>query len=436
MYRPQIETASRDLIQDLQLGLFRNQVRYVYANSPMYKQKYDAEGLKPEGIRTFDDITKVPFTTKEDLRRGQEENPPYGNVLCTPVEEGIRAFQTSGTTGTPVRVLFTARDWFGIACEHVAYQANGYGIKKTDIAFMPFGYGLFIAWWAWQAGLESLGVTVIPGGAQSSQDRIKNIIDWKATVILGTPTYILRLGDVAKDMGISLSTQSQVRLVVLGGEPGAQIPSTRAIVEETWGATCLDAIGATDMPVSFGFECLHKKGTHIIESMFLAEVVNPDTGEHVAQGEQGELVLTNLCMETMPLVRYRMRDVVRLLYDRCECGRTFVRMDGGVLGRVDDMINYAGVNIYPSAIENFVRSVKGFSTEFEVIVPKLGSKNRLAIKVEPASENVSEEELRKGIEEVTKLMKWNIGITPEIEVAKIGTLPRYELKARRVKKEG
>jgi phenylacetate-coenzyme A ligase PaaK-like adenylate-forming protein len=436
MYRPQIETASRDLIQDLQLGLFRNQVRYVYANSPMYKQKYDAEGLKPEGIRTFDDITKVPFTTKEDLRRGQEENPPYGNVLCTPVEEGIRAFQTSGTTGTPVRVLFTARDWFGIACEHVAYQANGYGIKKTDIAFMPFGYGLFIAWWAWQAGLESLGVTVIPGGAQSSQDRIKNIIDWKATVILGTPTYILRLGDVAKDMGISLSTQSQVRLVVLGGEPGAQIPSTRAIVEETWGATCLDAIGATDMPVSFGFECLHKKGTHIIESMFLAEVVNPDTGEHVAQGEQGELVLTNLCMETMPLVRYRMRDVVRLLYDRCECGRTFVRMDGGVLGRVDDMINYAGVNIYPSAIENFVRSVKGFSTEFEVIVPKLGSKNRLTIKVEPASENVSEEELRKGIEEVTKLMKWNIGITPEIEVAKIGTLPRYELKARRVKKEG
>ena len=435
MYRPQIETASRDLIQDLQLGLFRNQVRYVYANSPMYKQKYDAEGLRPEDIRTLDDITKVPFTTKEDLRRCQEEDPPYGKVLCTPVEEGVRAFQTSGTTGTPVKVLFTARDWFGIACEHVAYQANGYGIEKSDIAFMPFGYGLFIAWWAWQAGLESLGVTVIPGGAQSSQDRIRNIIEWKATVILGTPTYILRLGDVAKDMGISLSTQSQVRLVILGGEPGAQIPSTRAIVEETWGATCLDAIGATDMPVSFGFECLRKKGTHIIESMFLAEVVSPDTGEHVAQGEQGELVLTNLCMETMPLVRYRMRDVVRLLYDRCECGRTFVRMDGGVLGRVDDMINYSGVNIYPSAIENFVRSVKGFSTEFQVIVPKLGSKNRLTIKVEPASGDVTEEELRKGIEEVTKVMKWNIGITPEIEVAKIGTLPRYELKARRVKKE-
>lgn len=436
MYRPEIETASRDFMQHLQLELFRNQLKHVYNNSMMYRRKYDAVGLKPEDIKTFDDIKKVPFTTKDDLRISQEENPPFGDVLCVPREEGVRVFQTSGTTGKPVKVLFTFRDWFSVGCEHVAYQANVFEINKSDIAFLPFGYGLFIAWWGWHAGLERMGVTVVPGGAQSSQDRIRNIIAWEATVVLGTPTYILHLGDVARDMGVNLNSDSRVRLVVLAGEPGAQIPSTRAIVEETWGAKCYDAIGASEMPVSFGFECLHKKGTHLIESMFLPEVVEPDGEGYVEPGEQGELVMTNLCMETMPLIRYRLRDLVSLTYEKCECGRTFARMNGGVLGRVDDMINYAGVNIYPSAIENVVRSVKAFSSEFQIVVPKQGSSEKLTIKVEPASENVSPHGLGKAIQDIKETVKLNIGITPEIEITKIGSLPRYELKARRtIRKE-
>lgn len=435
MNKPQIETASRDVLLSLQLRLFQSQVRHVYESSPMYRRKYDAIGLKPEDIKTPDDIKKVPFTTKEDLRKSQEENPLFGDVLCVPTEEGVRTFQTSGTTGTPVRVLFTTRDWFGIACEHVAYQAHGYGIEKSDIVFFPFGYGLFVAWWAWQAGLESLGVTVVPGGGQSSQDRIRNIIDWTATVIVGTPTYIIHLGNVAKTMGIDLATQSKIRIVALGGEPGAEIPATRKLVEEVWGAKCYDAIGATEMPVSFGFECVHQTGIHLIESMFLAEVVNPDTDEPVAPGERGELVMTNLCMETMPLIRYKMRDIVKLVYDRCECGRTFARMDGGVLGRIDDMIIFGGVNIYPSAIENFVRSIGRFSDEFQVIVPKMGSGKRLTIKVEPASETMSQDELKKATAELQKMMKWKSGITPEIEITGIGSLPRFEFKAKRVIRE-
>jgi len=435
MWKPQIETAARDLLQDMQFRLFQNQLRYVYQHSPMYKRKYDEVGLKPEDIKTPDDIKKVPFTTKEDLRKTQEENPPFGDVLCVPPEEGVRIFQTSGTTGNPVKVMFTPRDWFGIASEHTAYQACGYSIKKSDIVFMPFGYGLFVAWWAWQAGLESLGVTVVPGGGQSSQDRIRNIMDWKATIILGTPTYIIYLGDVAKAMGIDLTTQSQVRMVILGGEPGAEIPATRKLVEEMWGAKCYDAIGATEMPVAFGFECVHQKGIHIIESMFLAEVVNPDTGDPVALGEQGELVMTNLCMETMPLIRYRMRDSVKLVYDRCNCGRTFARMEGGVLGRVDDMIILGGVNIYPSAIENFVRSVKQFADEFQIIVPKMGTRKRLMIKVEPASEAAGDDELKRATAELIETMKWKTGITPEIKIVEIGSLPRFQFKAKRVIRE-
>jgi phenylacetate-CoA ligase len=436
MYKPQIETAPRDVIQGLQFRLFKNQISYVYQHSLMYRKKYDEVGIKPEDIKTPEDIKKVPFTTKEDLRKAQEANPPFGDVLCVPVEEGVRVFQTSGTTGIPLRVMFTVRDWFGFACQHIAHQAYGYGIKRSDTVFFPFGYGLFVAWWAWQAGLESMGVTVVPGGGQSSKDRIRNLIDWGATVLVGTPTYIVHLGNVAKAMGIDLATQSQIRIVALGGEPGAEIPATRKLVEEVWGAKCYDAIGATEMPVSFGFECTHQQGIHIIESMFLAEVVNPETSEPVDQGEEGELIMTNLCMETMPLIRYKMRDIARLVDDQCDCGRTFVRMEGGVLGRVDDMIIFGGVNIYPSAIENFVRSVEAFANEFQVIVPKRSSGKRLTIKVEPSSEDIGPDALKEATTELINTIKWKSGITLEIEITEIGSLPRFEFKAKRVIREG
>jgi phenylacetate-CoA ligase len=434
MYKPQIEAASRDMIQDLQFRLFQDQLRYVYERSPMYRKKYDEVGLKPGDIKALDDIKKVPFTVKEDLRKTQEENHPFGDVLCVPPEEGVRVFLTSGTTGEPIKVLLTPKDWFGVTCEQIAYAADGYGLKKSYIAFLPFGYGIFIAWWVWHTGLEHLGVTVVPGGAQSSKDRIRNIIYWKATFICGTPSYIIHLGDVAKEMGIDLATQSQVRIAIMAEEPEAEIPATRKPVEETWGTKCYDVIGATEMHSCFGFECVHQKGLHLIENMFLPEGVNPDTGEPVAPGEQGELIMTNLHMEAMPLIRYRLRDIVKLNYDACECGRTFARMEGGVLGRVDDMIILGGVNLYPSAIENFVRGVKQFSIEFQIVVPKIGTGKRLRIRVEPVSEAIGENALKKASAEMAESIKWKMGVTPEI--ATIGSLPRFEHKAKKVIREG
>ncbi len=435
MYKSQIEAASRAVIEDLQFRLFQKQLRYVYDHSPMYKRKYDEVNLKPEDIKTRDDIEKVPFTVKEDLRRSQEENPPFGDFLCVPSEQGVRCFETSGTSGAPVKVLFTPKDWFSTGCEHIAYQAYGMGIEKSDIVLFLFNYGLFIAWWGWQAGLESLGCLIIPTGGHNTKERVRRIIDTGATVVCGTPTYLIYVSEVANSMGVDLAAQTRVRIVVAAGEPGAQIPSTKSFIEKAWGAKCYDGLGAAEMPVSFGFECVAQQGTHLIESMFLSEVVNPETNERVKASEPGELIMTNLFMETMPLIRYRMRDYVKLNYNRCDCGRTFVRAEGGVIGRVDDMFTFAGVNIFPSAIEDLIRNVNQFSSEFRIIVPKAGTGKRLKIQVEPLSEAISKDELKKASVGLVETVKWNLGITPEVDVLAIGTLPRSELKARRVIRE-
>jgi phenylacetate-CoA ligase len=432
MYKSEIETASRDELQDIQLRLLQNQLRYVYTHSPMYRRKYDEADLQPEDIKTPDDIAKIPFTTKEELRESQAGSPPYGDILCVSPDEGVFVFKTSGTTGRAVKIIYTPKDWFDVTCEQVAYAAYAYGLERSDVAFLAFGYSTFVAFWVWHAGLGRLGVTVVPGGGQSSKERIRNILDWQATFVCGTPTYIVHLGNVAKEMGVDLASQSQVRIVALGGEPGAQIPSTRKLIEEVWGAKCYDVMGAAEMPSTFGFECIYQRGLHINERHFYLEVIDKDTDSPVGPGQLGEMVMSNLTMETMPLIRYRMRDMVKVNYDKCECGRTFARLEGGVLGRVDDMITFAGVNIYPSAIENLVRGERRLSTEFQIIVPKMGTGKRLRIKVEPGYDGIDENQLKEAAKNLTESIKWQVGITPEVEIVPLDSLPRFEVKAQRI----
>jgi phenylacetate-CoA ligase len=313
------------------------------------------------------------------------------------------------------------------------YFMYGYGITKADIIFIPFNYGLYLAWWGIHSSFEQGGVLVIPGGGQSSEDRIRNILEWKPTVICGTPTYILFLGDAAKKMGVDLS-KTTVRIVITAGEPGAQVPSTKKQIETTWGAKNYDDIGSTEIS-NFGFECVAQKGTHVIESMFLAEVIDPKTGKWVGPGEEGELVLSNLCCESMPLIRWRMGDIVKFDYKKCDCGRTFLRLEGGIIGRADDMFQFGGVNIFPSAIENFVRGIKEFSNEYQVIAPKMGSGKHLKIRVEPSSSALSKEEMDQAVKAFKETFKFRIGVSPDVEVVKIGELPRFEGKAKRVIRE-
>jgi phenylacetate-CoA ligase len=240
---------------------------------------------------------------------------------------------------------------------------------------------------------------------------------------------------VAEEMGIDLATESQIRIIFAPGEPGAEIPATRKLIEERWGGKCYGAIGATEMPTGFGFGCAAQKGLHLIENMFLPEIVDPESSKLLEPGKQGELVLSNLSTESMPLIRYRMGDIAKINYDRCDCGRTFALMDGGVLGRVDDMIIFAGVNIYPSVLERLIRGFKQFSSEYQIIVPEMGSGKRLKIRVEPRSEALGKKDLEKASAKLVEEIKWKVKVTPEIEIARMGSLPRFELKARRVVRE-
>jgi phenylacetate-CoA ligase len=433
MYQPELETMPREGLQEYQLNLFRKQMAYVYERAPMYKRKFDQVGVRPEDIRTIEDVQKVPFTIKEELRQSQEKCPPFGDFLCISPEEGVRVFQTTGTTGIYVRSLLSKKDWYVHYYDQFMHFMYGYGITKADVMFVPFNYGLYLAWWGLQAAFEQAGVLVIPGGGQSSEDRIKNILEWKPSVICGTPTYILFLGDVAKKMGVDLS-KTPIRIVITGGEPGAQVPSTKKQIETTWGAKNYDDVGSTEIS-NFGFECVAQQGTHVVESMFLAEVIDPETGKSLNPGQEGELVLTNLCCESMPLIRWRMGDMIKFDVKTCDCGRTFLRLDGGVLGRADDMFQFGGVNIFPSAIENFVRETNEFSNEYQIIAPKRGAGKHLKIRVEPSSPTLSKEKMDRAVKIFKETFKDRIGVTPDVEVVKIGELPRFEGKARRVTRE-
>src|SRR4030043_2002286 len=433
MYRPELETMPREKLLEYQLDLFRKQMAYVYERAPFYRRKFDDAGIRPEHIKTLEDVSRIPFTIKEELRRSQEEHPPFGDFHCIPPEEGVRVFQTTGTTGTPVRSLMSKKDWFVHYYEQFLYFMYGYGITKADIMFVPFNYGLYLAWWGLQSAFEQAGVLVIPGGGQNSEDRIKNILEWKPTVLCGTPSYILFLGEMGKKMEVDLSKTS-IRIVITAGEPGAHIPSTKRQIETTWGAKNYDDIGSTEIS-NFGFECLAQQGVHVVESMFLAEVIDPQTGKSLHPGEEGELVLSNLCCESMPLIRWRMGDMVKFNCDKCDCGRIFLRLDGGIIGRADDMLQFGGVNFFSFALENFVRETKEFSNEYQVIAPKMGSGKHLRIRVEPSSPSLSKEEMDRAVNAFKEIFKFRIGVSPDVEVVKIGELPRFEGKAKRVIRE-
>lgn len=432
-WRKDMETLPVEKLRELQLKRFKDQMQYVYDFSPFYRRKFDEARIKSEDIRTLEDIQHVPFTLKEELRESQAEHPPWGDFLCVPPEDGVRAFQTSGTTGIPVKVLVNKTDWTVHFYEEFMHYMYGYGIRPSDILFVPFHFGLHIAWWGFSNALGQEGVLIIPGGGQSTKERIKNIFEWQATAVCGTPTYMVYIAETAREMGTPL-TESHVRTVVVAGEPGATVPATRKIIEELWGARCYDDLGSTEM-TNFAFECICQKGTHIIETMFYAECLDLETLKPVENGEVGELVISNLCTTSMPLLRYRIMDLVRFNTSTCDCGRTFLRLDGGVLGRADDMFHFGGVNIFPSAIENMIREQSEFSTEYQLVVPPMGSKRRLTIRVEPARPDVPSDVLNAAARKLIETVHYRISVTPVVELVTPGKLPRYQGKAQRVVRE-
>ncbi|MDP6842532.1 MAG: AMP-binding protein [Rhodospirillales bacterium] len=432
-YDRELECMSRPQLETHQLGKLRDQLHRVYEKSPLYRRKLDGAGIKPDDIQSMEDMHRLPFTEKKELQQSQLENPPWGDFGCITPEEAIRVFQTSGTTGEPVKIMLNRKDWFENFYQQFMHYRCGYGLTEKDILFVPFNYGLFIAWWGFQAAMEQAGLMIIPGGGQRTKDRLRSMIDWGATVVCGTPSYLLAMAETAAEMGIDLAG-SPIRKLVAAGEPGAGIPATRQALEKSWGAELFDDIGATECG-NFGHECIRHKGTHIVEGLFIAEIVDPVTLEPLPDGVRGEMVLTNLSSESSPLIRYRMRDLVKFDRGVCECGRTNLRLDGGVLGRTDDMFHFAGVNIYPSQIQEILHCIDALSLEYRLVVPRMGSGRHMKIVVEPAQADTKADQLEQACEELAEIVQTRIKVTPDIEAVEGGSLPRFEGKGKRVIRE-
>ncbi len=388
-------------------------MREVLATNAFYRQKLGANV-------SLDDWDSLPFTTKSELSADQAEHPPFGTALTYPLERYLRLHQTSGTTGKPLRILDTAASWRWWQEQwHRVYRASG--VTAADRVFFAFSFGPFIGFWSAFAGAESLGALCISGGAQTSSERIAAIVASKATVLLSTPTYALRLAEVAREEGVDL-TRSKLRVSIHAGEPGASIPATRGRIESALGVIAYDHTGATEVGPT-GFSCEARDGVHLIESEFKVEIVGAD-GTSREEGE-GELVLTNLGRWGSPVIRYRTGDRVRAVRGECECGRTLVKLAGGIQGRVDDMVTVRGVNVFPSAIEGIVRRFAEIE-EFRIELYQERGMDALRCSIEPRGGSDQSLTAR-----VADAIHRDVGIRCEVSVAEPGTLPRFEVKALR-----
>ena len=430
-WNPKAETASRDELEALQLIKLRRLCDWAAARSPWYRDAFRRAGFEPEQLKTIADLRRIPMLTREDWMGSQAEHPPFGRLPVSGTEAAIRYHTTSGTTGRePLRALDSAKDWTWQA-EMWCYGLWGFGVRPADIGYVAFGYGSFIGFWGLHYGLEKLGALNIPGGAQTTENRVKQIVGFGSTVVASTPTYALRLAQEAEKLGIDLAA-SPVERLILSGEPAGSIPQTKALIERLWGARAGDTAGMTEIGTIMVFECSRQPGgTHIIEDHFIEEVVDPATGEPVPYGEQGERVVTSFGRGFIPVLRYRTRDlVVRVPHTACSCGRTFDLYEGGIRGRVDDMKLVRGTNVYPRAIEAIVREHEEID-EFQIhLFTADGIRDEIEILVEVPDPSVDHARLLERL--AADLAGAHEALRFEVREVDEGTLPRFELKAKRV----
>ena len=419
-----LETMPREKLQDLQFEKLRGLLAQLTSRNRFYTRKWKEAGVSPGDLQSFSDFRKLPFTCKSELVRAQEEAPPFGTNTTFPESSYTRFHQTSGTTGVPLRVVDTPEswEWWGTCW---GYALKGAGVTAADRVFLPFSFGPFIGFWAAVEGARHLGAMMIPGGGWDSLQRLEKMRELGATVVCCTPTYALRLAEVAAKEKFDLRW-IPVRALIHAGEPGANIAQTKARIEAAWGAKCFDHAGASEVG-AHSFECeLQPGGIHVIESEFIAEVLDSKTGEEVGHGETGELVITNLGRPGFPVIRYLTGDLVRLNLSPCGCGRTFARFEGGLLGRTDDMVTIRGVNVYPTAIENVIRQFASIN-EFQVTVRMVNEMQDLEVQIEVASGN-DPENVRTRVE---LAIYHALSLRPTVKVADPGTLAHFEMKARR-----
>jgi phenylacetate-CoA ligase len=429
IFDPSIEKTPRDMLRVLQFQKLQELLRLVSGRNRFYTRKWRKAGISPNDIESLSDVRNLPFTTKSELMQAQEEAPPFGTNATFSENAYSRVHQTSGTTGTPLRVVDTPEswDWWGKCWGHVL---RGAGVTPKDRVFLPFSFGPFIGFWAAVEGAKQLGAMMIPGGGWDSLQRLHMMRDLGATVICCTPTYALRLAEIAREQHFDLRS-IPVRVLVHAGEPGANVARTKARIEAAWSAKCFDHAGASEVG-AHSFECeLQPGGIHVIESEFIFEVIDGQTGKEVAPGETGELVITNLGRPGFPVIRYRTGDLVRLNLSPCACGRTFARFDGGLLGRSDDMVTIRGVNVYPTAIENVIRQFSAID-EYQVTLKTHQEMHHLEVEIEVIAGH-DPEGTRTHVEQA---LYRALSLRPTVTLAEPGALARFEMKARRFRRLG
>lgn len=417
---PFLETLGRPALEELQLHRFRAVVEPVLAHNPFYRAKLGAAGVEsPHDIPTWEEFRRLPFTTKQELTADQARHPPYGSNLTYPRQRYTRIHQTSGTTGQPLICLDTDDSWaWWSRCWRSVYRAVG--VTARDRIFFAFSFGPFIGFWSAYEGAREIGALAVPGGGMSSLQRVRAILTHEITVLVCTPTYALHLAEVAHEEGLDLA-RSPVRVTIHAGEPGASLPGTRARIQSAWGASAYDHAGATEAG-AWGYESLAQDGLYLNEGEFIFEVIDPVTGE---PGNEGELIITNLGRPGFPVIRYRTGDRVRLSTEPSPDGRTFRRLAGGIVGRVDDAITVRGINVFPSAIENVVRRFAQVG-EFAVDVHRRDELDDLEIRVEVTGDDP--EAVSAALREE---IRNSIGIRCGVAAVPRGSLPRFDLKARR-----
>jgi len=421
------ETLSRQEMEALQLERLKETVNRVYEKVAPYRQKMIDLGVKPEDIKTLADLQKLPFVTKQDMR----DTYPFG-LFAVPKDKLLRIHASSGTTGKPTVVGYTKAD-MEMWTECVSRIACAGGATEKDVAQICFGYGMFTGALGLHYGLENIGATIIPSSTGNSEKQIMYMKDFGTTLLVATPSYALRLAEVALSMGVDPKKDLNVKIGLVGSE--LLTDAMRDEMHKYWGEDMLvtSNYGMSElMGPGVSGECEYMDGMHINEDYFIPEIINPQTGEVLPAGEKGELVITCIKKEGLPLIRYRTKDITRLIYEPCKCGRTTVRMEN-LSGRSDDMLKIRGVNVFPSQIEEVILGVDELGPHYEIIVEREGYSDKLTVRVELVKATDTYGEIERITNKVRNGLKTILGLDAKIKLESPNTLQRFEGKAKRVK---
>ncbi len=423
-WQEEIETMPRKKIEELQTERLIRQVERVYDNVELYRNRMDAAGVKPSDIKSLDDITKLPFTSKQDLR----DTYPYG-MFAVSLDEVVRLHASSGTTGKQIVVGYTRND-LDIWDDICARQLVAAGADKKSKVHISYGYGLFTGGMGFHGGATKLGATVIPVSSGNTARQITIIEDFEPDIICCTPSYALYIAETMEKEGVDVS-QLKLRSGILGAEPWTE--EMRAEIERRLGIKAYDVYGLTEIcGPGVAYECSEQHGMHVNEDHFIIEIIDPETGEHVPDGTQGEMVFTCLTKEAFPLIRFRTRDIGAVTHEKCSCGRTFVRMSKP-MGRTDDMLIIRGVNVFPSQIETVLIKM-GYSPNYQIVVDRIDNHDTLDVLVEMTVDTFTDTVtgISRKEKELESELRSLLGIAAKVHLVASDSIARSEGKAKRV----